>query len=62
MADKMRQDAIIRKLEVVGEAVKNVSKMAKQDGPKSRGAGSQVCATGSARLLRCRSCARLGRD
>ena len=30
MTDKMRQDAVIRKLEVIGEAVKNLSKNAKQ--------------------------------
>jgi uncharacterized protein with HEPN domain len=36
MADKMRQDAIIRKLEVIGEAVKNLSKNAKQRRPEIR--------------------------
>jgi uncharacterized protein with HEPN domain len=30
MSDKMRQDALIRKLEVIGEAVKNLSENAKQ--------------------------------
>jgi uncharacterized protein with HEPN domain len=33
MADKMRQDAIVRKLEVIGEAVKNLSETAKQRRP-----------------------------
>ena len=33
MADKMRQDAVIRKLEIVGEAIKNVSESAKQRRP-----------------------------
>lgn len=34
MVDKMRQDAIIRKLEVIGEAVKNLSERAKQERPE----------------------------
>ena len=34
MADKMRQDAIIRKLEVIGEAVKNLSEKTKQRRPE----------------------------
>lgn len=33
MTDKMRQDALIRKLEVIGEAVKNLSDVAKQRRP-----------------------------
>ena len=33
MADTMRQDAIVRKLEVIGEAVKNLSEKAKQERP-----------------------------
>ena len=34
MADKMRQDALIRKLEVIGEAVKNLSDAAKERRPE----------------------------
>lgn len=34
MADKMRQDAIIRKLEVIGETVKNLSEKAKRERPE----------------------------
>lgn len=34
MSDKMRQDALIRKLEVIGEAVKNLSENAKQRRPE----------------------------
>lgn len=34
MTDKMRQDALIRKLEVIGEAVKNLSDNAKQRRPE----------------------------
>lgn len=33
MADRMRQDALIRKLEVIGEAVKHMSDTAKQRRP-----------------------------
>ena len=33
MTDKMRQDALIRKLEVIGEAVKNLSETVKQRRP-----------------------------
>lgn len=33
MTDKMRQDALLRKLEVIGEAVKNLSEHAKQRRP-----------------------------
>ena len=33
MTDKMRQDALLRKLEVIGEAVKNLSQHAKQRRP-----------------------------
>ncbi len=34
MADRMRQDALIRKLEVIGEVVKNLSDNAKQRRPE----------------------------
>lgn len=34
MTDRMRQDALIRKLEVVGEAVKNLSENTKQRQPE----------------------------
>ena len=34
MTDKMRQDALLRKLEVVGEAVKNLSENSKQRRPE----------------------------
>jgi uncharacterized protein with HEPN domain len=34
MTDKMRQDALIRKLEVIGEAVKNLSENTKQRRPQ----------------------------
>jgi len=34
MTDKMRQDAVLRKLEVVGEAVKNLSELSKQRRPE----------------------------
>lgn len=34
MTDKMRQDALIRKLEVIGEAVKNLSENAKHLRPE----------------------------
>lgn len=34
MADRMRQDALIRKLEVIGEAVKNLSENTKQRRPE----------------------------
>ena len=34
MADRMRQDAIIRKLEIVGEAVKQVSDATRQRRPE----------------------------
>lgn len=33
MTDTMRQDALIRKLEVIGEAVKNLSEISKQRRP-----------------------------
>ena len=33
MTDKMRQDALLRKLEVIGEAVKNLSEIVKQRRP-----------------------------
>ena len=34
MTDKMRQDALIRKLEVIGEAVKNLSDAVKEGRPE----------------------------
>lgn len=34
MGDRMRQDALLRKLEVIGEAVKNLSESAKQRRPE----------------------------
>ena len=34
MTDRMRQDAVIRKLEIIGEAVKNVSGDTKQTRPE----------------------------
>lgn len=34
MADKMRQDALLRKLEVIGEAVKNLSENSTQRRPE----------------------------
>ena len=34
MTDRMRQDAILRKLEVIGEAVKNLSEGVKQRRPE----------------------------
>jgi uncharacterized protein with HEPN domain len=35
MAERMRQDAIIRKLEIIGEAVKNLSDAIKQRSPET---------------------------
>lgn len=35
MTDRMRQDALIRKLEVIGEAVKNLSEQTKQRRPET---------------------------
>ena len=34
MTDKMRQDALLRKLEIIGEAVKNLSEKSKQRRPE----------------------------
>lgn len=45
-SDRMRQDAIIRKLEVIGEAVKQLSATRPAvDSPPFRGARSPACAT-----------------
>ena len=35
MSDRMRQDAVIRKLEIIGEAVKNLSDQVKQLAPST---------------------------
>jgi len=35
MADRMRQDAVIRKLEIIGQAVKNLSDAIKQRSPET---------------------------
>ena len=34
LADRMRQDAVIRKLEIIGEAVKNLSAQIRQERPE----------------------------
>jgi len=43
--ERMQQDAVIRKLEVIGEAVKQLSAAAKTARPEIRGARSRQCAT-----------------
>lgn len=45
--DRMRQDAIIRKLEVIGEAVKQLSDDTRRQHRPSRGGRLPVCATTS---------------
>ena len=45
MADRMRQDAVIRKLEIVGEAVKHCRSISAIDGRRSRGSRLLACAT-----------------
>ena len=45
MAERMRQDAVIRKLEVIGEAVKQLSKRRGSIAPKSPGSRLPACAT-----------------
>jgi uncharacterized protein with HEPN domain len=44
MAERMRQDAVIRKLEIIGEAVKQLSNAAKSVVRRSRGSRSPACA------------------
>jgi uncharacterized protein with HEPN domain len=46
LADRMRQDAIIRKLEIIGEAVKNGSPRNPRDNvPRFRGSRLPACET-----------------
>ncbi len=40
LADRMRQDAIIRKLEIIGEAVKRLSDETERGSPRFRGSRS----------------------
>ena len=47
MGDRMRQDALLRKLEVIGEAVKTYPKAPSSGALKFRGVRSQACATDS---------------
>jgi uncharacterized protein with HEPN domain len=42
LADRMRQDAIIRKLEIIGEAVKQLSDETRTRRPEIRGGRSRV--------------------
>jgi uncharacterized protein with HEPN domain len=44
-AERMRQDATIRKLQVIGQAVKNLSDTSKLRATAHPGRRSQVCAT-----------------
>lgn len=44
-ADTKTQDAVIRNLEVIGEAVKNLSKRTMTPIPTSHGSASPACAT-----------------
>jgi uncharacterized protein with HEPN domain len=41
----MRQDATLRKLEVIGQAVKNLSEHTKSRQPETPGSRSRACAT-----------------
>jgi Ribonuclease HepT-like len=45
LTDRMRQDAIIRKLEIIGEAVKQLSDETKASRRTFRGRRSRECAT-----------------
>ena len=47
LAERMRQDATLRKLQVIGQAVKNLSDTPKSQQAHIRGSRSQVCATRS---------------
>ena len=44
MAERMRQDAVIRKLEIIGEAVKQLSDTTKDSRPEIPWKQSPVCA------------------
>ena len=46
MVERMRRDAIIRKLEVIGEAVKHLSDRTKESRPEIPWKQSLECATG----------------
>jgi uncharacterized protein with HEPN domain len=43
LADRMRQDAVIRKLEIIGEAVKRLSDNSGADGLRFRGSRLPAC-------------------
>jgi hypothetical protein len=44
MSERMRQDAVIRKLEIIGEAVKQLSMRRRTVARRSRGSRSPACA------------------
>jgi hypothetical protein len=44
IAERMRQDAVIRKLEIIGEAAKQISKAMRERARRSGGSRSSACA------------------